>query len=216
MIPFKVPFVGGGDFRDYMTMRRTLPYALAGALVIALAVGLGACRNDMPESSSAAYRDAVAAFHAGLAGIQTGANRHAEENLTRVTEIAPEEPAAWANLGVLALREARYDDAGEYLERARTLAPDDGRIYFLLGILAQSRGRSQEAIEYLRRARELRPNDLKISYALVQEIERQGDADHRARASELIEEMIAARPENLVLVLERARFAVQRGDEDVL
>ncbi len=187
------------------------------ALVLGVVMGLVACREQgLPEPSSDKYRDAVASFYAGVAAIQTGANRHAEERLKRVTELAPEEPAAWANLGLLALRENRFDVAAERLERARTLAPDHGRIYFLLGILEQSRGRSDDAIEYLRHALELDSEDLMAAYTLLQEIEAQDRTADRPQMDQLIEGMLGIQPENLVLLLEHARFAATRSDADAL
>lgn len=190
---------------------------LAGALLLTLVACLGACRDEeLPDPSTQAYRDAVAAFYAGLASIQTGANRHAEEKLTLVTELAPGEPAAWANLGLLALRENRYEAAAERLERARSLAPDDGRIHFLLGLLEQRRGRTGEAIEYLRRAVALDPDDTRATYTFMREIERRAEAGDSAEVDRLLDRMLRTHPENLALLIDRARLAAARGDGDGL
>ena len=47
------------------------------------------------------------------AAIQAGVEVVAEEKLLRVTELVPQEPAAWANLGLLALRRTALDLAAE-------------------------------------------------------------------------------------------------------
>ena len=69
-------------------------------LLLLLAVSLDACRSGdgLPDPSSQTYREAVAAFHTGLAAIQAGIEVVAEEKMLRVTALVPQEPAAWANL----------------------------------------------------------------------------------------------------------------------
>ena len=80
------------------------------------------CRKGpgLPDPSSAVYQEVVADFYSGIAGIQAGNNRIAEEKLVDVTKLAPDEPAAWVNLGVLALREYRNEEAPRLFERARS------------------------------------------------------------------------------------------------
>lgn len=186
-------------------------------LAVALAASLSACRGGgLPDPSSEEYADAVAAFYAGIAGIEAGAHQQAEQYLTRVTELAPDEPAAWANLGLLALRENRLDAANEHLDRAGALSPEYGRIYFLKGILEQRRGRSQEAIEHFRRSVELDPDDLRAIYALMQEIERQGGDRDGYETARLIDDILSAQPENLAVLLEQARLGALHLDADLL
>jgi Flp pilus assembly protein TadD len=97
------------------------------ALLILLAVGFYVRHraNGLPDASSKTYRDAVSAFQISLAAIQVGAEVVAEEQLLRVTALVPQEPAAWANLGLLALRRGTFGVAADRLQRARTLAPEN-------------------------------------------------------------------------------------------
>ena len=122
--------------------RRLLPFLLV------LIVGLAACRKGekLPDPSSREYRDSVSAFYVGLAGLQAGADARAESEFVRVTELAPGEPAAWANLGLLALRQREFDTAVQKLEKAGALAPENSQIENLMGLLEVARGRSAEAI----------------------------------------------------------------------
>ena len=124
------------------------------ALLALIVASLPACRGGdrLPDVSSAEYRAAVRAFYTGVTAMQTGEEVRAEERLTEVTRLVPQEPAAWANLGLLALRQRELDVAAERLERARTLAPDNGQIYVLLGMVESNRGRFDAAISHLRRA----------------------------------------------------------------
>jgi Tfp pilus assembly protein PilF len=138
---------------------------------------LGGCHSaKLPDKSSPQYREIVSAFYVGLAALQVGDDVHAESKLSEVTELAPGEPAGWANWGVLALRQRNYDAASERLERAHKLAPENDQVYDLLGILESERGDSAPAIADLRRATELNPQNLRAMYHLAEETERLGAA----------------------------------------
>ena len=145
-------------------------------LLILLGVSLYVRRSAdrLPDPSSETYRDAVAAFHTSVAAMQAGAEVVAEEKLLRVVELVPQEPAAWANLGLLAIRRTAFDLAAERLQKARTLAPDNSQIQVLSGLFESMQGRLEEARAYLRRAVALEPHNLKALYTLAQLTEQQG------------------------------------------
>ena len=139
-------------------------------LIAILLTGAACERNaGLPKPDSKEYRELVTAFYVGLAGLQTGEDVRAKERLTRATEIAPGEPAAWANLGLLAVRQQEFDTAYERVEKARTLAPDNSQIEALLGLIESKRGRLPEAAAHLKKAVELDPKNLRALYALAQE-----------------------------------------------
>ena len=169
-----------------------------------------------PDKNSKAYAEVVSAFYIGLAALQVGDDVHAETKLSQVTQMVPGEPAGWANWGVLALRQRNYDSAAERLEKARDLAPQNDRIYDLLGILDSQRGQSAEAIVHLRKAAELNPQNLRATYRLAEEIERQGDENGEAEVQQLLQQMLAAQPDNLAALLELSRVAAKRGDARTL
>ena len=134
----------------------------------------------MPAKSSKEYNEVVRAFYVGLAALQVGDDVRADSKLAQVTQLVPAEPAGWANWGLLALRQRNFDPASERLERARALAPENDQIYYLIGLLEKGRGRSPEAITALRKAIELNPKNLVATFALAEEIERQGDENSAA------------------------------------
>jgi len=189
---------------------RRVPLFLLASLVISCA----GCDSGgrLPQTTSKEYSAVVSAFYAGLAALQVGNDIYAEKKLAEVTQQAPGEPAGWANWGVLALRQRNFDAAAQRLGRAHELAPRDDRIYYLLGILESNRGRSAQAIDNFRKAADLNPSDLRTSYALAQEIERQGGQGSEEEFQQVIDKIIAKQPDNLAALLELCRIAAKRGD----
>src|SRR5215813_11753885 len=186
--------------------------------LIALLLILTACERDagLPKPDSKEYRDLVTAFYVGLAGLQTGEDVRTKEKLTRATEIAPGEPAGWANLGLLAVRQQEFDTAYEKVEKARSLAPNNSQIEALLGLIESKRGRLPEAAAHLKRAVELDPKNLRALYALAQETERQGAETSDAEAQALLQKILETQPDNLAVLLDVTRLAAKRGDAETL
>jgi Tfp pilus assembly protein PilF len=184
---------------------------LAATVAVALLATAG-CHRDLPKPSSPAYREFISSFYVGLAALQVGDDVRAESSLSHATQIAPGEPAAWADWGILALRQRNFDLAAERLERARKLDPKDDHIYYLLGILDSDRGNPAAAIENLREATSLNPSNLRALYQLALEIERQGGADSESDFQRLIRQILAAQPRNLAALLELSRVSAKRGD----
>src|SRR5918911_5319708 len=89
----------------------------------------------LPTRSSPQYNELVRTFYIGLAALQVGHDVQADAKLGQFTQLAPAEPAGWANWGLLALRQRNYDQAAERLERARSLTGDNSDIYYLVGLL---------------------------------------------------------------------------------
>ena len=182
-------------------------------MLLALSVGAGCTRGS--SLSGEAYLEAVSAFHVSLAAMQTSQDGLARRELERLTEIAPGEPAGWANLGLVLLRQQQIDGAMQRLARAADLAPEDAAIQRLLALAETHRANMEVAIRHWRRALELDPDDLKAPFALAQELERQGGEANEAEAQRLLSS-IASRSDNLAARLELARLAAKRGDRSAL
>src|SRR5215210_657626 len=134
--------------------KRRYGHGLAVLLIITFA-GLAACRRaDLPEKNSPQYLNAVRAFYVGLSALQVGDDVRAEAKLKEAAALAPDEPASWANLGLLYMRQRRFDEAAQSLDKARQLAPENAGLYVLLGQLESARGNSAEAAKQFRRAAE--------------------------------------------------------------
>ncbi|HEU4834499.1 MAG TPA: FG-GAP-like repeat-containing protein [Pyrinomonadaceae bacterium] len=191
-------------------MSKRIPLALA-LLLLAL---LGACRpaNTLPTRSSPQYNEIVRTFYIGLAALQVGHDVQADAKLQQLTQLAPMEPAGWANWGLLALRQRNYDTAADRLNKARGLAPDNSDIFYLLGLLESSRGNTTQAITDLRKSVELDQNNLIAIYKLAEEVERQGDDKGAEEFQQLVQKILTAQPENLAALVELSRIAAKRGD----
>ncbi len=200
------------DFSE--TATRRCSYA---AIVMAVSL-LGACgsKPGLPDAGSPKYRDAVHAFTVGLAGLQSGEDVRAKTDLTLATQIAPGEPASWADLGILAVRQQELDAAYEDFEKARTLAPDNSRIEQLLGDLEGRRGKLAEAIQHLKRAVQLDPSNVKALYLLAEQTERQGTETSEGESLETFQKVLARFPDNPAALIEVARLAAKTGKVHVL
>ena len=184
----------------------------------AIAVSLAGCGagGKLPDKSSKEYSETVSAFYTGLAALQVGDDVTAESKLAQVTQLAPGEPAGWANWGVLAFRQRNFDVAAQRYDRARELAPKNDQIYYLLGILQSTRGNSKDAIADWRKAVGINPQNYRAAYQLALEVEREGGPGSDAEFESLIQNILKAQPDNLAAWLELARAAAKRGDSATL
>ena len=204
--------------------QRVLPMAmrfvaspLPFLLLLGFAVGLGACQSErVPAPGSDDYKKAVASFYTGMSALQVGQNFRAEQGLKTAAELAPGEPAVWANRGLLAAQRGDLETAATRFERARSLAPDKAAIRLLSGVMARERGRYDRAISQFERAVAIDSTYAPALYALAQVTEQQGGEAALSDALRLIERLLAHHPDNLAVLVERARLAAKAGDEQLL
>jgi len=194
--------------------RSELQRRLALAVTLVMLVWAASCRRT-PEVSPQVLRDATVAFYTALAAIDTSQEVLAREQLDRVVTLVPHEPAGWANLGLLLLRQQEFEGARERLARAAELAPDAAAVVRLQALTEGRAGNGAASIDLWRRATELDPADLRGRFALAQELERQGGAEREAEAQRVLEDLLAQR-DNLAARLEYARLAAKRGDTSAL
>ena len=186
----------------------------AAVLLLLAATACGPA--DLPDPESRQYGEAVAAFWRGLAAVEVGEASLAAASFERVTELAPGEPAAWADLALIALQRREFEDAAGSLERALALAPEEGRIHLLAALVERERGNPDAATGHLRRAVELEPKDIRALYLLAKVLGEEDLSGSGAEARQLVDRVLAVDPGNLVALLERARLAARRRDPDAL
>jgi Flp pilus assembly protein TadD len=190
-------------------LRKTLT-----ALAAAILMNAGCARNSsLPETGSAHYRELCTAFYTGLAGLQSGEDVRASEDLTRAAQLAPGEPAVWADLSVFQLRRQEFDAALKSAQTAHDLAPRDSRIEALLGQIQSKRGDVSDCLNHFKKAVSLDSRNLKALYALALETERQGnDAESR----QTLEQLLSLDRGNTGVLLEAARLSAKLGDGNAL
>ena len=162
----------------------------------------------LPAQGSAQYEEMLRAFYRGLAELEVGLLDNARQDFARATQVIPEEPAAWANLGLALIRLGDVEAAADPIGRAATLAPSDPQVALLAGRMEISRGQVDAGLAQLRRAAELDPQNLRARFALTEEIERSGlTPESRREAERLYDDLLALAPDNLAILIERARLA---------
>src|SRR5689334_4945581 len=178
-------------------------------LILCVLVFFGACRPNatLPNRASPQYNEIVRTFYISLAALEVGHDVEADSKLAQFTQLAPAEPAGWANWGLLALRQKNFDVAAERLERARSLATDNSNIYYLVGLLESMRGKSAEAIAALRKSVELDPKTLIATDKLAEEVEREGNEEEFQR---LMQQILTVQPDNIAAQVELSRVAAKR------
>ena len=184
--------------------------------ILVLLTNVGCTNSGLPKPGSAQYRSFVSAFYIGLGGLQSGEDVRAKDYLTRATQLAPGEPAGWANLALLQARQQEYDAAFQSIEKAHDLTPSNGRIEALLGAVESKRGNVAAALNDLKKAVSLDPNNLKAEYLLAQETERQAAENSDAEARESLQAILKTQPNNLAVLLDVARLSAKLGDSATL
>ena len=195
--------------------RTSLLARVALSMIVLLAASCHS-KSKLPAPGSPGYTDYVSAFYTGLAGLQVGDDVRANGSLSQATTLVPGEPAAWADWGILALRQRNFDDAATRLQHAQSLVPNDDRVDYLLGLLAATRGDSTSAIADYRQCISRNPGNLRALYRLAGEVERQGGPDSDAEVQKLLEQLLKTQPDNLAALVDWSRIAAKRGDAPAL
>ena len=188
---------------------------VAVALVLLTLIGAGAYfafRSSLPDPGSAEYEQVTRAFYRGLAALDVGLLDDARDQFARATELVPEEPASWANLGLARLRLGDADGAAPAIQRALELAPDRADVLMLASRLESARGQLDASVLLLRRAVAADAADLRARFALVEELDRAGVAETGDEVPLLLDGLADRVPANLAVLVERTRMAARRAD----
>lgn len=190
-------------------------YKIVFISILIVSIYSGCSREEqVPLQETETYAKAVSDFYLSLGAIETDQALFAFNKMNDVASMYPEEPAAWANLGVYAMRQGNYELAADRLSKARELATGNAEILFLSALLESSRGDIEQSIEYLRKASEANPSDLKIQYMLAKELERVDDEGNISVIENLLEGMLEQQPDNQLLILDLIRLSAKQGNAE--
>ncbi len=191
--------------RNRLTSVQTL---LFGGLALLASVG---CEGG-PQAST---RDILTTRTMGLAHLEENRLDEAAVQFSRLTELAPEEPLGFANLGLVYLRQGNYEDAESSILQALELEPSDPDVRLLLAKVLDLTGRVTEAKEILRGTLTDTVPHLKSLYALSQLSADAEDPAERVEREEHLDRLVALAPANLParLLLIQALLENDKADD---
>jgi tetratricopeptide (TPR) repeat protein len=145
---------------------------------------------------------------AGRAGVELDAG-DALDQLTRVTELAPDDAVAWHDLGEALAADGRNDDARQAFAKAVELDPEDSVALMHLGHSAAAAGDQEGAISALAQAAEREPAGRAGSSAAISLVEMYKQLDQPEEALSAAQLVFEAQPENVLAALDVADLALQ-------
>ena len=169
-----------------------------------------ASREAALEGLSADPDDLDALRLAGRAGVEVEAE-DAVAQLQRVTELAPDDAAAWRDLGDALAAEGRTAEAEQAWTKLAELRPDDSLVLTSLGHAALAAGHADEAADRLIAAAEADARNLSASMSLV-DVYR--DMGHFSQALTIARRIWETDPDAVLSGLDVAELSVAVGDLD--
>ncbi len=142
--------------------------------------------------------------------MEVGEDLRANAKLTLVTELAPREPAAWANLALMAMRRNELDAATGHLARALQLDSTNSEILLLAAAHARMMGDDSVQVRYLRRTVSVDSLNMRALFELI-ELLPEGSDESRS----LMNQLITAAPGNTSVLLKRLQQSASMGALDL-
>jgi len=142
--------------------------------------------------------------------MEVGEDLRANAKLELVTELAPMEPAAWANLALMAMRRNELEVAQGHLSQALSLDSTNSGVLLLAAAHARMLGDETAQVHYLRKAVASDPLNARALYDLVHLLPNSSD-----EIAALMEQLDNAVPGNTSVLLKRLEQSVTRGTLDV-
>ncbi|MFT5483194.1 MAG: tetratricopeptide (TPR) repeat protein [Halieaceae bacterium] len=101
--------------------------------------------------------------------------------LSKALKIEPAYADAHYAMGLLLVRQKRYEQALEYLAEAARLQPSQSQYSYVYAVALNSNGRSAEAVKVLENAVSHRPEDVQLLVSLAQFLHEQGQRGDAAK-----------------------------------
>src|SRR5262245_45320720 len=125
--------------KNSRVLRKRTQYSLKSLLVLGATL-LAGCREKPIDQGAL-----LTARTVGLAELERGRLKEAEQEFKQVIALAPREASGYANLGLTYLRAGRLDDAESQLKRARRLDARSPEIALILARLYALTNRPDDA-----------------------------------------------------------------------
>jgi tetratricopeptide (TPR) repeat protein len=162
-------------FLFFTRLAHSLSIGLVAALCIFAPPRLDGCAHPPSQQSPAGAAthashtptsDPKASFAQGQAALQSGDLATAEAAFRRVLAVDPQSGAAYANLGVIAMRRKEWDHALSLLQKAEKLEPNMSGIRLNIGLVKYRRGDYVAAIVPLASVVRDQPDSQQARYLL--------------------------------------------------
>src|SRR5688572_27664454 len=176
--------------------------------LLAILFSLAACGKKSAQPNQKLSAEMIDAFYVGVASLDVEENERASTLFADLSTKLPDEPAVWANLGIVRLRLGDVPAAEQALATAEKLAPANRQITVAQAIVDERQGQFPRAIERLRKI----PNpDPTVLYQLVELFGRTGQPDAPREQLALYDRILQSEPTNLVALFGKARL-LTRGE----
>ena len=150
----------------------------------------------------------------GRSFLQRNQLPEAEAEFKKLTKLAPDDPAGYADLGLTYLQAGRYPDAETQLLRARKLDPASTEIGLVLAKLYSLTQRPADARATLERLGRDTAGNAHVLYALAELDAAQPDSASARRYEGRLRAVLAVAPANLAVRLKLVDVLARRGAAD--
>lgn len=122
--------------------------------------------TNLAQNQPTRREDPASIFRQGVQAMQTGRLGTAEDDFKAVIAIDPGSAAAYTNLGVSYMREAKWHAALRELHHAASLAPNDPGVFLNIGLAYYRQNKFLSAIEPFRITTQHAPHSIQARYLL--------------------------------------------------
>src|SRR5688572_24302441 len=170
----------------------------------AILLSFAACgKKTSPTTNQNLSAEVIDSFYVGVASLDVEENERASTLFANLSTRLSDEPAVWANLGIVRLRLGNVVAAEQALATAEKLAPANKQITVAQAIVDERQGQFPRAIERLRK---IQNPDATVLYQLVELFGRTGQADAAREQLALYDRILQGEPTNLVALFGEARL----------
>ena len=194
-----------------LAARVVVSLLLSGAVLLLL-IAVSRARTGAQQAPRTPRPGAIDLRNLGISQLENEENEEAAETFREVTRLEPADPLGFANLAVAQLRTQATQPALAAINLALTRAHDRPDLLAIKADIAAWMGEADVALELYRRAADAAPEDPRIQYALVRHADTYRSEAASEAAGAALERLVRLRPENLLVLLERGRRAIEAGD----
>ena len=184
------------------------PLRLAFAIAAASA-GLTGCQDRAPDPA-----ELVTIRSVGLAHLEENRLEEAAAEFGRLVEMAPGDPAGFANLGLAYLRMGRLAEAEAEVRRALAIDPEEPDVRLILAGVLVAAERAGQARTELERALSADQRHARTLYALARLDADSTATEPRARRATTLGVLAGLQPGNVAVRVEHVEALLAAGDAD--